>query len=379
MGPAPFGYINKITESGKKYIEPKEPEASILKWAFNEVATTRNSIIHIWELAKAKGLRCCKNSLWFIIRNPVYCGKIYVSKLKDEDSCYVEGQHEGIISESLFYKVQDILDGKKSLYSSKKETQDMQLRGYLICPLCGRLLTGSASKGRSLRYLYYHCISPCKTRFNAHEANDKIVTELRKYVPKPGMADMYKEIINQLFKQSTKAQRDDLKLIKDQLEQENIHLSKARDLLLSSEIDPSDYRIIKASCEKKISVLESKLFDRDSSEYKIDHLLENAVNVIGKLDRLYIDGDIRKKRQIIGSIYPEKLIFDGINYRTARLNEAIELIYSIDKGFNERKNGQTPEIIDLSKQVTRPGFEPRHSDPESDVLPLYYRAMGLQI
>jgi len=34
--------------------------------------------------------------------------------VKNEDSSYVEGQHEGIISESLFYRVQDILDGKKS-------------------------------------------------------------------------------------------------------------------------------------------------------------------------------------------------------------------------------------------------------------------------
>src|ERR1022692_2005429 len=303
MGSAPFGYSNKITESGKKYIDPKEPEASIVKWAFNEVATTRNSINHIWDLAKKKGLRCCKNSIWFIIRNPVYCGKIYVSKLKDEEIHYVEGQHDGIISESLFYKVQDILDGKKSLYNSKKESQDMQLRGYLICPLCGRVLTGSASKGRSLRYLYYHCVSPCKTRFNAHEANRRIVNELRKYIPKPGMAEMYKEIISQLYKETTRAKRDDQKLIKNQLEQENIHLSKARDLLVSSEIDSSDYRIIKAACEKKIAVLESKLFDRSSSDNNVDHLLENAINVIGKLDSLYVDGDIKKKRQIIGSIY----------------------------------------------------------------------------
>ena len=28
--------------------------------------------------------------------------------------------------------------------------------------------------------------------------------------------------------------------------------------------------------------------------------------------------------------------------------------------------------------VARQGLEPRHSDPESDVLPLYYRAMGAQ-
>ncbi len=30
-----------------------------------------------------------------------------------------------------------------------------------------------------------------------------------------------------------------------------------------------------------------------------------------------MDGDVKKKRQIIGSIFPEKLVFDGINYRTA--------------------------------------------------------------
>lgn len=31
----------------------------------------------------------------------------------------------------------------------------------------------------------------------------------------------------------------------------------------------------------------------------------------------------------------------------------------------------------LSFQVTRPGFEPRLSEPESEVLPLYYRAIKL--
>jgi hypothetical protein len=28
--------------------------------------------------------------------------------------------------------------------------------------------------------------------------------------------------------------------------------------------------------------------------------------------------------------------------------------------------------------VTRPGFEPRQSEPESEVLPLYYRAMNFR-
>lgn len=50
---------------------------------------------------------------------------------------------------------------------------------------------------------------------------------------------------------------------------------------------------------------------------------------------------------IIGSIYPEKLVFDGFHYRTARLNEAVELIYSMGKGFSENENGQTEVNFDL--------------------------------
>ena len=97
------------------------------------------------------------------------------------------------------------------------------------------------------------------------------------------------------------------------------------------------------------------------------------------LDTLYEHGDNKSKREIIGSIYPEKLVFDGFQYRTTRLNEAVELIYSMDKGFSKNKNGQTESKIDLSTLVTRPGFEPRQAESESAVLPLYYRALMVQI
>ncbi len=203
-----------------------------------------------------------------------------------------------------------------------------------------------------------YCISPYKARFKVQDANDGFQRELKKYVPRPGMTQLYKEVLKHLYKEQTKRQRDDLRLIKNELEQENIRLSKARDLLVNSEIESSDYRIIKAACEKKITVLEAKLFHTNRTENDIESLLEKAVNVLEKLSCLYIDGDTRKERQIIGSIYPEKLIFDGINYRTARLNEAVELIYSIGAGFIENKNGQTEANFNLSKQVIRIGFEP---------------------
>lgn len=85
--------------------------------------------------------------------------------------------------------------------------------------------------------------------------------------------------------------------------------------------------------------------------------------------------DTAKKRRLIGSIFPEKMTFDGKNFRTTRMNEAVELIFNVGKGLRKIKSGQNDEEIDLSTYVARPGFEPRHTEPKSVVLPLYYRAI----
>jgi site-specific DNA recombinase len=66
-----------------------------------------------------------------------------------------------------------------------------------------------------------------------------------------------------------------------------------------------------------------------------------------------------KKRQIVGSIFPEKPTFDGENFRTARLNQAVQLIYSMNEAFKEKGNGTSDIFIDLSHLVIPLGLEPR--------------------
>ncbi len=114
----------------------------------------------------------------------MYCGKIFIPKFKDEESSLVQGQHEPIVSEALFYDVQDILTGRKKAQRTKLTVDEaLPLRGYLICPKCGKMLTGSASKGCKQKYYhYYHCSSSCGVRYNASKANEEIVYEIRKYV-----------------------------------------------------------------------------------------------------------------------------------------------------------------------------------------------------
>ena len=82
------------------------------------------------------------------------------------------------LTETLFYDVQDVLNGRKKVQRTKLAIDDkLPLRGFLICPKCGRMLTGSASKGRKQHYHYYHCSSSCGIRYNAYLVNDYIVHE----------------------------------------------------------------------------------------------------------------------------------------------------------------------------------------------------------
>ncbi|HVB03667.1 MAG TPA: hypothetical protein VNE41_08095 [Chitinophagaceae bacterium] len=75
--------------------------------------------------------------------------------------------------------------------------------------------------------------------------------------------------------------------------------------------DPVDYRELKLDCKNKITVLKAMLAGSSQSEKSINRLLNQAISNLSRLDALYEQGTVAQKRQIIGSIYPEKLTFDG--------------------------------------------------------------------
>ena len=94
MGVAPIGYANKITEDGKKYIAPLEPEATIMKWVFDTLAEGNLNVEQIMKEAFKKGIKTCRSNFWNLLRNPVFCGRIYISGYKDEVAKHVQGLHQ---------------------------------------------------------------------------------------------------------------------------------------------------------------------------------------------------------------------------------------------------------------------------------------------
>lgn len=75
MASAPIGYINKSTEGGRKFITPKEPAASIIRWAFEEIAKGQFAADQIRKEATKKWLKCSRSNFWSAIRPPCIVGK----------------------------------------------------------------------------------------------------------------------------------------------------------------------------------------------------------------------------------------------------------------------------------------------------------------
>ncbi len=359
MGQAPIGYKNKISEDGKrKWIEPSA-DAPKVKWIFLQLATGNYTAESIWKQARTMGLGFSKNTFWNALRNQCYCGLIKIPAYKKEPEQIVPAQHKPIITAALFYQVQDVLNGNKKQQRSKVTVDDrFPLRGFLTCPDCNRLLTASSSKGRSQYYDYYHCTSACGVRYKAGYANDKFIAELQKWKPHPAVQQLYKVILKDVHEQLQKIRSKTLLQIKEEMTRLTARKNKALELLMSDSMAADDYRKIKQECEQQLFIQEGKIADTVTS-YDIEPLIDKALQVLANVDKQYINSSTEVKRNIIGSMFPDKLEFDGEHYRTTRINEAVRIIYSIGEAFSKIKMGQVGRLSDLSHEVIPLGLEPR--------------------
>ena len=366
MGLAPVAYENKSEENGKKYIAPKEPDATTLKWAFQEISKGTYNTEQVWKMSREKGLRCSKNAFWQVIRNPLYCGKISVPQFKDEESKFVEGQHKAIISESLYYEVQEILDGRGRNYRPKITTHDeFPMRGFLICPECAKLLTGSKSKGRNKYYAYYHCVGGCTHRVNAEKVNDLILEELKNSIPKIADPAFYQEIISKNYLEQTNEVHSEKKQILLEIKDYEERLSHTRDLLATRQIDADDYRVMKSQYTSKISVLEAQLTRVNYDADDIQNTIKQGIIKINEINEALNNDCLGEVRKEIGSIFPENIVFNDGQVRTARRNEFIQYIDLINRKLSAIKNGTKAEISVLSREVGVAGFEPAASCSQS--------------
>lgn len=357
MATAPKGYKN-VRIDNKPSIIPSE-DAKHIQWVFNEINKGVLAPDQIRKAANEKGFAVSRSYFWTMIRNPIYCGRIFIPAYKEEDAHYVKSIHQALISEELFYNVQDILNGKKRVtVLETKQKDELPLRGFLTCSKCGGKLTGSASKGKYQRYFYYHCQSGCKERFRADEANEKIITELQKIAAKKEVITLYRLILEKELKNASKENTIDKQKIINEIKKNRERINNAEKLMLDGQLDITEYRSIKHKYESIINELETELKPQTSKPADYKQYLDHGFNLLQNIDRVYVSGNTQIKSQILSSIFSEKLIFEKNSYRTPVYNEVVSLIINTDMASAEIKKGQTTNKSNLSSMVVPTGIEP---------------------
>ena len=78
LGIDPLGYKNKVTEDGKKYFGVQEPQATYVRWVYEELAKGVKPADQIRKEVNRMGLKCGSCVFYTMVRNPLYCGLIYI-------------------------------------------------------------------------------------------------------------------------------------------------------------------------------------------------------------------------------------------------------------------------------------------------------------
>lgn len=126
-------------------------------------------------------------------------------------------------------------------------------------------------------------------------------------------------------------------------------------MFLSDKIDEDDFRDIKNRYKGELDELKEKLsLIKKSPESEIETKLSLALDAVTNVADRYRNASLIDKRAIVGSIFPEKLTFDGTSFRTAKMNGFAKSIFLIKKELGGKKRGDqnlknfNPRLVTLT-------------------------------
>ncbi len=359
MGRPPVGYLNdKINK--RIVIDPVN--APLIIEGFEEVSKGLYSMEEVRKKLVRQGLKnCSKQSFLNHMRNPYYYGLIVIPAFKDQPEEKVIGQHDPLITKELFENVQDVLFGRKKNTPAKlTRKEELPLRGHLICVRCSGKLTGSRSTSRNGdKHFYYHCQKGCKERFRADYANERFEDYLYSFKISKEILELYKLILEDVFNSDDADRLKEIKEIEKKTDLINNKINSLQDKFLDNEICPEDYKSIRIRLHKERNNLLDKKEELSVDKSAFNQYFDFGLSFLYNMKEYYQNAELEVKQKIVGSIFPEKIIFSESKYRTTKTNELLSILTLNINELGEIKNGQTNNKIDLPIIAPPLGLEPR--------------------
>lgn len=333
---APKGYLNTRNADGKATLTPDPATSPIIEKIFSDYATGLYSAEQVRQ-KYSKKLKISRNGFFCVLKNPTYMGKILIKATKKEDEILVEGLHPALVDSETFERVQLILKGKfKPQFRTITEIDEaLPLRGFLICPECGKTLTGSGSKGRGGRntYFYYHCERYClaKTRYKSREVNalfEELLSEMR---IDEDQQSVYTSILAEQFSDRHSDRQTTINSL--HREQENLQkrIEMAEDSFFERQIDAPTFNSMKQRIDTRLAEIKSELKEVQQKERLFDKHLNEGIGFLKGADTIYQNGSAEIKKKIVQTLFCDKLVYHEHYFSTSALEDTIEMILFREK------------------------------------------------
>lgn len=318
--PPPLGYRAGLDVTGAKTIIPDERSAPLITQAFEEFATglhTREQVLRKVArlgLQTKHGKTLSSQTFSQTLRKPVYAGRIVVPEWNID----VPGKFQPLITQTVFDKVQAILDGRTVAIAPRARSHaDFPLRGFVKCGYCTEALTGSWSKGRNKYYAYYHCQDGC-IRETKDVMEALFADFMRTLQPNAGYMRLYREVVMDVWRtkqgDSQKAQGVVSRKI-NQLRENKSKLEEA--FVYQRAIDAETYKAMRSKLTEDLTLAEMELRDAQSEEIEIETVLDYAEMVLTNASNLWKSAPAEQKQRLQQVLFPDGVTYSEGKYRTA--------------------------------------------------------------
>jgi DNA invertase Pin-like site-specific DNA recombinase len=350
IGPAPLGYQNICSPDGIKSIIQKEPDASILRIAFEQVASFTHNASDAYRYAVKSGLNCSQSNFFRILRNPAYAGNIKITGIGTIDSHIVPGLHVGIVSSETFDKVQKLFYNEVTkndiAYSNR-----FPLRGFLKCPQCNKVLKASTSSGRYNKYSYYHCLSKCGYRIRVEALNEIFIQKLKTLIVEPEYLTLYKSIVENFYQQENRRILSGKAKSVQAIDRFADRITNARNLLLDGLIEFGDFEKIKMDFEAKIAILGDIVLSYSKSQLEFTRKVNNCGKFLSKMDAFFCSLNEPNKRSFLNQVLVKATVWHHENLHQI-FNPAFQKIYSKDYAIETPMDNQT-QVRNLLENLSK--------------------------
>ena len=173
------------------------------------------------------------------------------------------------------------------------------------------------------------------------------------------LMNLYKEVLKDLHGDSKREIQAEINKLNKEVTAKQSQIESVEDMLIMDKSHSNRYNRILERYEKEVSELQTRISTLELSKRgNIEPKLSYAIMLINNIDSYIRDAPLETKIKLIGSIFDDKIEYDGEKYRTNSYNKVLDLIFQQTNELRGKKKEKGERFSSFSASVPRPGVEP---------------------